>query len=109
MTSRNDISSFKEQIEVLRDENEKLKLLLRNGLTNSDGFSDEEAICVVQLRVLKELSAIRDLTLDEVKKFDLFVKNLRAIRGEVVVVQNINEAETVSTEALFQIVANEEN
>lgn len=106
--SKKDHSDFREEIERLKAENDKLKLIIRQGFSNTNnGFSDEEAICVVQLKILRELSQIRDLSLDEVKKFDLLVKNLKSIRGNVVQVQPINTAIELSTTELLSMVEND--
>lgn len=45
-------------------------------------MSEEEIICVEQIRRLKAKSFERELTLDEVKRLDILVKNLRLIRGQ---------------------------
>ena len=42
---------------------------------------DEEIIALQQLESLKLISATRDLTLEEIKKFDLLVKNKRLSQG----------------------------
>lgn len=41
-------------------------------------ISDEETIARTQLRLLRQESLIRQLTLDEIRKFDLLTKNLLA-------------------------------
>lgn len=65
-----------------------LKQLL-NGLTPVIGESslttettDEELIANLQLKKLVEAGKIRDLTLDEIRKFDLLVKNKRLAKGD---------------------------
>lgn len=45
-------------------------------------LSDEEIICIEQLNILKSLSTKRELSLDEVKRLDLLIKNLRLIREQ---------------------------
>jgi hypothetical protein len=44
-------------------------------------MTDEEIIALQQLEGLKIISATRDLTLEEIKKFDLLVKNKRLSQG----------------------------
>lgn len=44
-------------------------------------ISDEEHIAEIQLQKLKENSRTRELTLDEIRKFDLLVKNKRLAQG----------------------------
>lgn len=84
-------SSFEELIEYgtldqlivlakkLKQENE----LLRAQPTSS-AVSSEEQICLQQLRLLEEKSAICELDFEEAKKFEIFHKNLRLARGQVV-------------------------
>ena len=43
--------------------------------------SDEEVIADLQLKSLKASALVRDLTLDEVKRMDLLVKNKRLAQG----------------------------
>lgn len=44
-------------------------------------LTDEEIIAVKQLERLKKMSMDRELTLDEVKRMDLLVKNKRLAQG----------------------------
>ncbi len=44
-------------------------------------LSDEEMISEMQLKQLKDTAMLRSLTLEEVKKFDLLVKNKRLAQG----------------------------
>lgn len=44
--------------------------------------TDEELIASLQLRKLVEAGRIRELTLDEIRKFDLLVKNKRLAKGD---------------------------
>lgn len=50
-------------------------------------ISDEEVIAEYQLKALKSTAMIRDLTLDEVKRFDLLVKNKRLAQGNVTTIE----------------------
>lgn len=45
-------------------------------------ISAEEMICIEQIEVLKSKSNGRELSLDEVKRLDLLIKNLRLIREQ---------------------------
>jgi hypothetical protein len=49
---------------------------------DNSSISNEEAICLEQIKMLKELSDKAPLTLEDVKILDLLVKNLLAIRGK---------------------------
>jgi len=51
-----------------------------SGLVNI--MSEEELICVEQIQILKGKSAQRELSLDEVKRLDILIKNLRLIRDK---------------------------
>lgn len=44
-------------------------------------LSDEEMIAELQLQKIKDNAKLRELTLDEIKKFDLLVKNKRLSQG----------------------------
>src|SRR6266850_6895060 len=44
-------------------------------------ISDEEIIAEIQLQKLKDSARQRELTLDEIRKFDLLVKNKRLAQG----------------------------
>lgn len=49
--------------------------------------TDEELIADIQLRKLKENARTRELTLDEIKKFDLLVKNKRLAQGNATTIE----------------------
>ncbi len=49
--------------------------------------SDEEVIAEYQLKALKSAAMMRDLTLDEVKRFDLLVKNKRLAQGNATTIE----------------------
>lgn len=50
-------------------------------------ISDEEVIADMQLKALKSAAMMRDLTLDEVKRFDLLVKNKRLAQGNATTIE----------------------
>jgi hypothetical protein len=89
-----DLRSFAESqhrtIESLCAENEMLKeklaqlegfLKQNTSLINVvNNVSDEEAICIQQITLLKNKSMNREMDLDEIKRLDLLVKNLRLAR-----------------------------
>lgn len=72
-----------------------LKQLL-NGMVPTIGeavkieITDEEFIADVQLLKLKQASQIRELTLDEIRKFDLLVKNKRLAKGDATTINGDN-------------------
>lgn len=44
--------------------------------------NDEEFICIEQIKILKDRSRTRELDINDVKKLDLLIKNLRLIRSQ---------------------------
>lgn len=80
------VQSQQKLIENLLAENKSLKeklshleQLLTSNVTKS---SQEEIICIEQIEILKSKSASRELSLDEVKRLDLLIKNLRLAREQ---------------------------
>lgn len=79
-----------EFIDKLKDENRNLKqkvqqleqMLMSTRESLALNVSPEEQICVKQIDSLNRISNDRDLTLEEVKKLDFLVKNLKLIRKE---------------------------
>lgn len=67
------------KISALEAENQDLKNQISKPIIKTT--SPEEQICIEQISRLKTLSEQRSLELDEVKRLDLLVKNLLAIRG----------------------------
>lgn len=65
-------------------------------------LTDEEIICIEQINIIKTKSAMRELSLDEVKRLDLLIKNLRLIREQPTQVvdsldySNMKEADLVA-------------
>lgn len=68
-------SDLKKQVEQLK--NQLTQQVLGNQIT------PEELVCIEQIRILQNRSAQRELSLEEVKKLDLLVKNIRLIREQV--------------------------
>jgi hypothetical protein len=65
--------------------------------------SDEEIIAEIQLRKIREISRTRDLTLDEVKRFDLLVKNKRLAKGDATVIETNKLPTNLSKNDLIKI------
>ncbi len=79
------LKAMADDLAKLQTEKESLMSIIRaNGLEEEIGaakiISDEEFICVNELRKLKSISEIRDITTDETKIFDTLFKVLRTIR-----------------------------
>ena len=105
-----DIKKVKEvaEVEYLRHENERLKarvaqLEAAQKKIPSLRVSAEENICMEQIHILKTNSSNRELSLDEVKRLDLLVKNLRLIREQSTQVINAGELGDVEEAALVAI------
>lgn len=74
------------QIDAKEDEIIQLKKMLTQSVPTIGSavdllLSDEEVIADIQLRKLKEHARVRQLTLDEIRMFDLLVKNKRLAQG----------------------------
>jgi hypothetical protein len=86
------INNLLKQLDSKEEEIQHLKQLL-NSSTPIIGeavrleISDEEAIADIQLRKLKENGRLRELTLDEIRKFDLLVKNKRLAKGDATTIE----------------------
>jgi len=67
----------------------------------------EELICVEQIQILKERSKTRELDINDVKKLDLLIKNLRLIRSQPT--DNITTSSRDVSEDDLIAIANSEN
>jgi hypothetical protein len=70
--------------QILEDENKALRervMELESSLLHS-AIRPEELICIEQIELLKQKSTGRELTLDEVRRLDILIKNLRLIQGQ---------------------------
>lgn len=62
-----------------------LEQVIKDLQTTTDfglSVSPEELICISQIKILEGMSNSRELTLDEVKKLDLLIKNHRLIKNK---------------------------
>lgn len=95
-------------IEILQKENQLLKeklshmeRLLVQREPKAIPLTDEEIICIEQIKMIRAQSK-RELSLDEVKRLDLLIKNLRLIREQSTQVidtkdyMNMKEADLVA-------------
>ena len=62
--------------------------------------SDEEMLCIEQIKILKDKSSSRELDVNDVKKLDLLIKNLRLIRSQPTDTIDVNN-KNVSEEDLI--------
>lgn len=100
-----EVSALRTEIQNLKKEITKYKILLNevDEDANVDIVSDEEAICVEQIRILKMASGERPLTNDEVKKLDILHRNLKLARGEMDRITGKSKAGKLSVEELAKI------
>lgn len=73
-------------------------------------ISDEEHIAEIQLQKLKENSRSRELTLDEIRKFDLLVKNKRLAQGSATEIEGKAKSlpKNISTSRLIELASKKE-
>lgn len=85
-----EISELKEQcvqlykaIDTYKAEIDRLKAELNSTTIQQVQFiKEEEAIVLAQIRMMKDRAMLQPLSLEEVKRLDLLIKNLYLIRGE---------------------------
>lgn len=68
-------------------------------------ISDEEEIASIQLQKIKLLSRERALSLEEIKMYDLLVKNLKLAKGEVTDIQGHKSLSKTSKPDLIRLAA----
>jgi regulator of replication initiation timing len=104
-----EINSLKRELEKLAKENERLLFentrLVAVNPEESSKFqsSDEETICVVQLAILKNYAMSRELTMEECKKTEIYVKTLKEIRGKKIMADDGEKVEALSNEELLKL------
>jgi hypothetical protein len=103
----NTINDLLKQLEYKEEEITHLKQLLSGsvpiiGEAIKLEVTDEELIADIQLRKLKDSAKIRELTLDEIRKFDLLVKNKRLAKGDATTIEgsNLNKKQLPKPELL---------
>jgi hypothetical protein len=79
-----EVERLKKKVAELEMELAKARSVLKDNdlLEKASQVSDEEVVCVNEIHKLKIASDNGILTLEDVKVFDLLVKNLLAIRGK---------------------------
>lgn len=100
------ISSQDTTIFKLQSENEILKekiIQLESFLSlQQTAITNEELICIEQISLIKSKSSSRELSLDEVKRLDILIKNLRLIKNQATDAsdekdyRNVKEADLVT-------------
>lgn len=100
-----DPAEILKQYNKLKIEYNKLELIVReNGLSDEvSKISDTEAICIDQIKRLKEKSLLHDFVEADAKVLDLLHKNLRMARGQVIEKDNNKKTKGLSNEELLEI------
>lgn len=106
-----ELSVLKVQNELLLEENKRLQEEI-NTLTSSKqsklkiDYSDEEIIAHMQLERLRMKAMEQELTLEEIKKYDLLVKNKRLSEDKSTINADYKKLpENIDDESLIQIAA----
>lgn len=103
------IQNLIDQNKALVDKVNHLESMLLSSKSNvvRMEITSEELICMEQIDLLRGKSASRELSLDEVKRLDLLIKNLRLIREESTEVINTASYSTdISEDTLVAIATN---
>lgn len=102
------IDKLKSENLVLRQKVQQLEsMLMATKESLSLNVTPEEQICVKQIDSLNRISNERDLTLEEVKKLDFLVKNLKLIRKEANNIVEMNAKDVTPDELLALLDENE--
>jgi hypothetical protein len=111
------IIQLSKKIQKIEEERDHLKSLLESSvpLIKKEGeslgekflTSAEEAICVMQLEKLRDVSASRELTLEETRKVEVFSKVLNAVRNAPKTIEIKNKQ--ISSEELLALVESDDN
>jgi hypothetical protein len=103
------INKLLEQLSAKEDEIVQLKKIIsqssqQSGTIVNIALSDEEVIADIQLNKLKDAARTRELTLDEIRKFDLLVKNKRLAQGNATTIDGkVNSMKQLGTSELIKI------
>jgi hypothetical protein len=108
------IIELKKQIDALKEENKLLKTKNNNGLPQTvcdfsenplSDISNEQLICETQLELLKERAIIRELTLEEAKKFQIYTTILSDIHKKQSDIPDLT-VQKLSDDELLKLVVN---
>jgi hypothetical protein len=103
------IEKYQSEIALLRQKNSQLEHLINQKTPQLvSELTPEEIICLQQIRRLENSSTSRELTLEEVKRLDLLVKNLKLIREESTIVVN-NRSDNLKESELVAIIQSAES
>jgi hypothetical protein len=103
------LEALKQQMLTLRVINNRLaaeNIALKEQLGNKFLMpSSEELICIEQIDLLKRASELRELSLDEVKRLDLLIKNAKILKESRNKEKEI-DIDSISEEDLVAIATN---
>ena len=113
----NKLAHAQEVIEQQKKEIMVLKESLKNQpiSLSSDSFDmpPEMLICEMELARFKQISSERELSLEEAKKFDIYTKNILAIRRARAELKqdkdDVIKVEKINTDDLLSVVDNEQS
>lgn len=108
----NTIIKLTKEVNTLKEKNEQLEEIIKKTVpiietdeqkhikNTLQNVGDEEAIAIMELAKLKEISLQRDLNTDECRKYDIYTKALLAIREKknkpINNVPNMSDSEILS-------------
>jgi hypothetical protein len=97
---------LQKELAELRNINTKYEILLTdNGLLEKvSTVSPEEAICIEQIRILKEKSSRQPFSETDCKILDILHKNLKIARGEKVAADGKGKTKKLTDEELTNII-----
>ena len=109
-SSNSELILLKSEVERLISENKKLQQelnQLKNPKLEKVLLSDETIIAELQLSRLKQKAFAGELTLEEIKKYDLLVKNKKLAEGNPTIIADYKKLpENVSEDELVLIASN---
>jgi len=109
-SSNSELILLKSEVERLISENKKLQQelnQLKNPKPEKVLLSDETIIAELQLSRLKQKAFAGELTLEEIKKYDLLVKNKKLAEGNPTIIADYKKLpENVSEDELVLIASN---
>lgn len=106
-TDDSEIEFMRLQLKEKEDELSRANMLLNklDVMNVVRPLSDEEEIASIQLEKIKNISRERALTLEEVKIYDLLVKNKRLAQGEVTDINGNKNLNSMAKKDLIKIAA----
>jgi len=96
-----------DELEHLKEENAKLKIALaKYQVSNPFEISDEQIICELEIKRLREASMDRALSTEETKQFDTYAKNLKVIK-ENAPIDTSSPVDELSQKELLELLSDE--